>query len=55
VFQAQVFLIDASVLAEPGFELARGFDYVHSGNDSGWGIGSQMLRPLTQGAQGSTG
>jgi hypothetical protein len=42
VFQAEVFLIDAGVQCEPGFELARGFDYVHAGNDSGWGIGSQM-------------
>ena len=46
VFQAEVFLIDAGALGQPGFELARGFDYVHAGNDSGWGMGSQMLKPL---------
>lgn len=44
VLQAEVFLIDAGAQGEPGFELARGFDYIHAGKDSGWGMGSQMAK-----------
>ncbi len=39
VLQAEVFLVDAGAQGEPGFELARGFNYVHAGNDSGGGNG----------------
>ena len=35
VLEAEVSLVDASALGEPGFELAGGFDDVHAGNDSG--------------------
>ena len=39
VFEAEVFLVDAGALGQPGFELAGGFDDVHAGNDSGGGNG----------------
>jgi hypothetical protein len=44
VFQAKVFLVDRSTFRQPCFELAGGFDYVHAGNDSGAGIGSQIVK-----------
>ena len=45
VFEAEVLLVDLRVVGQPGFELAGGFDYVHAGNDSGGGMGSQRLSP----------
>jgi hypothetical protein len=37
VLQAEIFLVEMSAEAQPFFEIAGGFDYVHAGNDSdGW-------------------
>jgi hypothetical protein len=35
VFEAKIFLLEMSALAEPGFKVAGGFDDVHAGNNSG--------------------
>jgi hypothetical protein len=53
VLEAEVPLVDAGALCQPGFELAGGFDYVHAGKDSGGGLGSQRLSPRR--ARGNTG
>jgi hypothetical protein len=42
VLEAEVLLVNASALGQPGLELAGGFDDVHAGNDSGGGMGSQL-------------
>src|ERR1700683_1626158 len=45
VFEAQIPLIDLSAFRQPVFELARGLDYVHAGNDSGAGNMKSNARP----------
>jgi hypothetical protein len=44
MFEAKVSLVNLSAFRQPGFELACGFDYVHAGNNSGAGIGSQIVK-----------
>jgi hypothetical protein len=56
VLEAEVFRVEVSALGQPGFEMAGGFDYVHAGNDSGVGGGSQYRATRsTQRTQRDTG
>jgi hypothetical protein len=47
VLEAKVSWVDTSALSQPGFELPGGFYYVHEGNDSGGGMGSQTAKGLS--------